>query len=310
VSNYKLKYLKSVKLTVVLIIYLILFFIFASLFPQNENLNFYYDNYGKILGNIIIILGFNNFARSAFFIIPGFLFFINLLLCAIHRFSSRTKKNLPLHPGPDIIHFGIMMLLIGGFLSSAVRQEKLIYLIPGEKIEVSDKHELVLEKFDFEKYPDGRPKSWISTVLLKEGETKQNRYTIEVNKPLSIDKYKLYQESYSLYEELTFKDMQGKLFNIRNSEGLKSSNNHIYFNKIENRKAQLIVWGKNKSHEIKLLKPGDTIDEFRLVGMSNGYLTGLKIVYDPWIVLIILSFIIIFSGMLITFFQKKGEFKS
>jgi hypothetical protein len=305
-----MKYLKSVKLAITLIIYLILFFILASIFPQNENLNFYYDNYGKILGNIIIISGFNNFTRSGFFIIPGFLFFINLLFCAIHRFSSRTKKKLPLRPGPDIIHLGILMLLIGGFLSSAVRQEKLLFLIPGEKLEISDRYELILEKFEFEKYPDGRPKSWISTVLMKDGEAKQNRYTVEVNKPLNIDKYKLYQESYSLYEELTFKDAQGKLFSIRDGEGLKSSNNHIYFNKIENHKAQIIVWGKNIFHEIKLLKPGDRIDDFTLTGISNGYLTGLKIVYDPGIVLIILSFIIILCGLLITFFHKKGEIKT
>jgi hypothetical protein len=302
-----MKFLRSVKLAMALIVYLIIFFIFASLIIQNENLNYYYNNFGKILGNIIIITGLNNITRSGFLILPGFLFFLNLLFCAFHRLHSRTKNKLPLRPGPDVIHFGIMMLLIGGFFSSALRQDKMIYLLPGEKIEMEDKYELTLEKFDYEKYPDGRPKRWTSLVQLKDSEKNQNKYSIEVNKPITFGKYKLYQESYSLYEALTFKDQQGKIFTIRNSEGIKSSNNHIYFSKIENNKARMVVWSKNKSHDIRLISRGESIDEFTLTDISSGYLTGLKIVYDPGIMMVIISFIIIFCGLSITLYQKKGE---
>jgi len=304
-----MEFLRSVRLAIALIVYLIIFFILSSLVLQNENPNYYYDNYGKILGNIIVITGLNNFTRSGFFIIPGFLFFLNLLLCAVHRLYTRMSNNLSMRPGPDIIHFGIIMLLIGGFLSSAMRQDKMVYLLPGEKIEIEGKYELTLEKFDYEKYPDSRPKRWASTVQLGDGEKNKNEYIIEVNKPLSFGKYKLYQESYSFYEALTFIDQHGKKITIRNGEGLKGSKNHIYFNKTENSKAQLVVWSKNKSHNIRLISRGESIDEFTLKDISDGYLTGLKIVYDPGIMLVIISFIIIICGLFITFCQKKGEFR-
>ncbi len=302
-----IKFLRSVRLAITLIIYIIVFFTLASFIIQNESPDYYYYNYGKILGNIIIITGLNNFIRSLFFIIPGFLFFVNLLFCAFHRLLTRAKNNLPLRPGPDIIHFGVMMLLIGGSLSSALRQDRVIYLSPDERIEIAGRYELTLKKFEHMKYPDGRPKKWISTVLVKDGENNQKEFGVEVNKPASFGNYKLYQESYSLYEELTFKDRYGKFFKIRNNEGLKNFKNHIYFNKIENQKARLVIWDKKKSHIIRLLGRGESIDGFTLTDLSGGNLSGLKIVYDPGIMPVIISFIIISCGLFIAFYQKKGE---
>ncbi|MFH0975695.1 MAG: cytochrome c biogenesis protein ResB [Spirochaetota bacterium] len=304
-----MNFFRSVKLSVGLISYLIIFFIAATLIPQNENINFYTDYYGPFAGNIILFLRLNDFSRSAFFLVPGFVFFINLLFCSIHRFSSRIKKKLPLRPGPDIIHLGIMILFIGGFLSSAARQEKMFFLMKGEKLNITDSFDLVLEQFNFEKYADGRPKSWISTVIIKNIEGKQNRYSIEVNKPLKIEKYAFFQESYSGFEALIFKNSRGKSFTIKNKESLKTSAKHIYFQQIKNREALVTVWDNSRDIETKLIKAGDRIDDLTLTEISAGYLSGLKAVYDPGTKFAILSFIVICCGLFVTFYQKRGELK-
>ncbi len=64
-------FLKSVKLGIALLIYLIITSILSTLIPLNQATVFYFQNYISFLAWLITITEFNRFFESPAFIIPG-----------------------------------------------------------------------------------------------------------------------------------------------------------------------------------------------------------------------------------------------
>jgi len=64
-------FLKSVKLGIALLIYLIITSILSTLIPLNQATVFYFQNYPSFLAWLITITEFNRFFESPAFIIPG-----------------------------------------------------------------------------------------------------------------------------------------------------------------------------------------------------------------------------------------------
>jgi cytochrome c biogenesis protein ResB len=244
-----MKFIKSVKLTSGIIIYLIIFFIVSTFIPQGQYPVYYIEHYNKIYSSLILFLKLDNFNRSLFFIIPCLLFFINTLVCSIYRVINRITLRLPFMPGPDMIHIGIIIFMTGGFLSLLFKSEETVYLSKGGTMNVLEKYELILDDFIYREYPDGRPEKYQSFISIRKSGQLLRKAVLEVNKPFKIENYVFYQQSFKL--------------------------------------------------------SGDAIDISQINNNILRYQSGIKIVYDPGTSLVLLSFIVMFTGLMITVIQKK-----
>jgi cytochrome c biogenesis protein len=99
--------------------------------------------------------------------------------------------------GSDIVHLGLLVILIGGIISGFMGFRTNINISEGEIVPVlGADFKLQLDKFETEYHPNGSVKDWKSTLTMIEDESPRLTKTIEVNHPLSYKGYVFYQSSY------------------------------------------------------------------------------------------------------------------
>jgi len=112
------------------------------------------------------------------------------------RYVLAQKKTLGLF-GSDIVHTGILVILLGGILSGLWGFRRTINITEGSTVEVPQADfQIRMDKFVTEFYPSGVVKDWKSTLTLIDSGQEQMRKTIEVNHPLSYQGFVFYQSSY------------------------------------------------------------------------------------------------------------------
>jgi cytochrome c biogenesis protein len=95
--------------------------------------------------------------------------------------------------GSDIVHLGLLVILIGGIISGSGFRTNII-ISEGEIVPVlNTDFKLQLDKFETEYYPDGRVRDWKSTLTIIEGDSPRLTKTIEVNHPLTYKGHVFYQ---------------------------------------------------------------------------------------------------------------------
>ncbi len=99
--------------------------------------------------------------------------------------------------GPDMVHLGLLIVIIGGIVSSLAGSREQLALTEGQMLPVPRAAFTVrLDKFETEYYPQGNVKGWKSSVTI----IAQNRPVafgvIEVNRPFSFRGISFYQTSY------------------------------------------------------------------------------------------------------------------
>jgi len=192
-------FFRSVKLALVLILFITLTSLISTFIPQNKEISFYIRTYSPIMSWLILNTGFNSFFRSFIFTLPSVLFFINLSVCTFDRLKGRIQRKAKKRFGPDILHLGLLILIIGGMITFFGRSEAFVRMKEGEKISFSGGYTLTLTDFEFLQYENGRPKDWISTVILeKDSKIIKDSYSIEVNKLLIGGNKKIFQISYAI----------------------------------------------------------------------------------------------------------------
>ncbi len=96
--------------------------------------------------------------------------------------------------GSDIVHLGLLVILIGGIISGFSGFRTMINISEGEIVPVlNTDFKLQLDKFETEYYPDGRVRDWKSTLTIIEGDSPVLTKTIEVNHPLAYKGHVFYQ---------------------------------------------------------------------------------------------------------------------
>ncbi|MFQ6108408.1 MAG: cytochrome c biogenesis protein ResB [Candidatus Aminicenantales bacterium] len=106
------------------------------------------------------------------------------------------KKTLGLF-GSDIVHLGLLIILLGGIVSGLGGFRANINISEGEVLPVPKaSFHLRLDEFRTEFYPNGAVRDWKSTLTVIEGEKELMTRTVEVNHPLSYKGYVFYQSSY------------------------------------------------------------------------------------------------------------------
>jgi hypothetical protein len=324
------KFLRSTKLAVVLILYLAITSALSTLVPQGKDLDFYRIKYSPVTARLIESTSFHNFFKSPWFLIPLAVFAVTLLTCTVDRLARRLKSGIKKRFGPDIIHIGILVLMVGGLIRVYGRTEKMVYLGEGESTRLADGYEILLTSFEYLQYEDGRPKDWYSRVTVLQNDFPLTTFTIEVNKPLRVGKHKLYQSSYRQDSTADLRDPSGQIITVRAGDYyMRDEGSIIVFRRIEavpgsgffdsdNRcpKEGYAVFEEltgptgGKGHGLKAVHKvaiSDKIDEYTVEKVCAWNLTGLQIVEDRSVSTVIAAFILIGMGVSLTFIQKIGE---
>ena len=311
------KFFHSVKLAIVLILIITFTSIISTLIPQNEKISFYLETYSKFTSWFILTSGFNSFFKSYLFIVPSVLFFINLSVCTFDRLKVRIKRKAKKRFGPDILHLGLLVLIIGGIITFAGRQEAFVRLAVGEKANLTGGYEIILEDFKFLKYESGRPKDWISTVRLeKDGKVIHEAFPIEVNNPLKAGNKNIYQMSYTVDNVLFISDPDGNSYKLSPDQFIPVGEEGMVFRDVipdssgsDDLVAVFDRWVDHKIVERKTLSVSDTVDVYTITGMDTHMTTGLQIVNDPGYYTVLIGLILLTIGLFLTYYQKLGDNK-
>ena len=178
------------------------------------------------------------FAHSPFFLLPVVLLALSLVACTVHRLSSRLQARAPRRFGPDLIHLGLFILIAGGVLSTIGRQEKLFSLGAGDQVQLDSSRTLRLISLEVERFPDGSPKEWVSTVAVSNGRSVEvAEYPIRVNAPLRLRGLSVYQASWDTEGIVDLRDVHGVHIKATTGQGFREGNMLWYFASVESGRA-------------------------------------------------------------------------
>ena len=304
-----IRILSSLKIAIAVILVLVVLAILATMVPQGREASFYTENYGNGLGNAILRVQFNNFWRSALFLVPLAVFFVNLLACTHRRLTGRIRRKAPLRIGPDLIHLSLLLLIVAGGFTLFTRQETVVFLAEGAGFELPDGKSIRLKNFDFEVYEDGRPKDWISRVEVLNGKDVENTFNIEVNKPLRTGNYRVFQSSYR-NDVVAVLEKDGEKVMIKPGEAIPLEGGFLgfleYQSTPEGNVAVFIQEKDGKRTQISLVA-GEDFSGVLLRDLLIHSESGLQVVTQKGIILIYLSLILLCIGLFLSFYQKLGD---
>lgn len=302
------RFFRSIRLAVLLILIIAVLSIIGTLIPQGRDAVFYFHSYGAFWAQVILALDFDNFFLAPLFLIPVGLFFINLSVCTIDRLVSRERRGARRRHGPDLIHAGLLLLIVGAMLSGAGRREHLVYMDKGEQIRLKGDYTVRLLDFEYQVYEDGRPKDWISTVeVRRNGELVIPSYSIEVNRPLRIGGVRIYQSSFTREDRALLQDERGINTPITNGQGFQVEGGLIVFRGIERKSAVFERWERHTRTAIYRVGIGEQIGEYTVGELSSRDVTGLTAKKDPGFVPAVVALIIVAAGLTLTLIQKGRD---
>jgi len=305
------KKLKSVKLAIGLIAVIALGSLLATLVPQGKAAEEYFKIFPKILAELIVQTGLHRYFSSILFLIPVFLFFINLGACTIDRLLRELRKKNRRRHGPDILHIGLLILIVGGLVSFSGRKEGTVRLKAGDAVELPGGEVLKLMRFTDERYDDGRPKDWTSLVTIeKEGKIVKPETEIRVNKPLRVGSLTIYQASYASEVELVFVDPSGSETHLAKGDTFEDGPFSAFFMTVEGENtALLMVKGSSMDGLLRVGAEGAKVGAFT-VALGKVLSTGLQAVRDPGYPFVLVALILVGLGTALTFYQKLKDMES
>jgi cytochrome c biogenesis protein ResB len=308
-------FFKSVRLAVVLLCILALTSIFATLVPQGREAAFYTANYSRLIANSILAFQLDAFFSSYLFIATIILFTINLAVCATSRlyreFTGRRKRRF----GPDLIHVGLLILIVGGLTTFLGRREAFFYLAEGEEVRVADMYIVKLERYEFLTYENGQPKDWISTVdVIEDGNVAIDDFAIEVNRPLAIGNIDLFQSSYGERARVDIIDDRGVTRVMDMGSYFSVGSDIMLFSGVAfdpgvagGYLAQFQHYENQRVTEVLTVAPGDKVGDYEVGAVEVREVTGLRAVSDPGYLPALIGFILCVVGLMLTYAQKIGD---
>lgn len=307
-----ISFLSSMKLALVLFIILIGLSILATFVPQNQPSEFYSERFSSGISSIILTLHFHRFYRSALFLAPAGCFFINLLTCSVRRLVKRARGGAKKRFGPDVIHITSLLLIVMGVLSIFVTAEGRVTLTRGESFELQEAYTVRVDDLRQIDYSDGRPKDWYTTVsVFKGGDTALREYTIEVNKPLRLGGFKVYQYSFGNDADIVLKDTGDNRGTIKPGEGFTLEGRQIFVDSVITPPdgGPEVVFLTRDNGEVSrfTLEEGDSRYGFSVDEIVPYKQTGLLVRYNPLFPVILVLLLIFIAGLGLTFIQKIGD---
>jgi cytochrome c biogenesis protein ResB len=304
------RFLRSVKLAITLILIIAALSIVGTLIAQGRGQASYFHQYGGFWAQVILTLGLDGLFRSPLFLVPAGLLFINLSVCTVDRLVSRSRHQVRRRHGPDLIHIGLLLLLVGALLSVLTRKEGMAYLGQGDEIGLQGRT-LRLLSLSFEKYGDGRPKEWTSTVEVRCGDAVVvPAFPIEVNRPLKIAGYKIYQTDYGQEGVAVLNDPAGESLRVSTGRAVPWGAAVLVFQSSEGSEAVFERWEKHDRTGVYAIRVGERIGEYTLTELTTREVTGLRAVKDPGFIPVVVALAVVAAGLTLTLLQKRKDIET
>jgi cytochrome c biogenesis protein ResB len=246
------------------------------------------------------------------------LFTVNLTVCSFHRFVGELKKpRKNRRHGPDFLHIGLIVLVFGAMLTARTRSEAFLYLGKGQVGTLPDGSTITLTDLKEERYPDGRPKSWESSIIVEGG----TAAFIKVNNPLRLNGWTIYQQDWKSGQRALFEDAAGMEFSLERGARLTAAGGTLLFMEIDkgtpveigtdelaSAKALLLLERDGKRQVLSVGK-GDKVGLLSFAGFETESISGLKVVGDKGYPFVAAGFAMAVLGLLLTYIRKlKGMF--
>jgi cytochrome c biogenesis protein len=299
-------------MAVIVILFITVMSILATLVPQGQQVAFYYHTFGATLGGLIVATGFSSFFRSALFLAPSVLFFASLAVCTIDRMVGRISRGAKLRMGPDFVHLGLLMLIVGGIITAFGRREGQVYMAVGDEVELTEQVTIALDDYQFVRYEGGRPRDWISTVhVVREGRVVVEDFAIEVNRPLRVAGLRIFQANYAEEARADMTDGQGQTYTIKSGQAFRDGENMFLFAGIDEVNLSGVFDEYNGHQKVgeRRVSARQQIGSYTFANPRIVEVTGLKVVRDPGVVPVIVSLLILAAGLGLTYIQKIGDEK-
>ena len=321
--------LRSIKLAVALLVLLALFAVAGGIVPQGMATDFYLTQFPGAAGRAILALGLNRVFSGIAFLIVAAVFAMNLTVCTLHRLANEFAKPFrKRRHGPDLLHLGLIILLFGGIMTARTRTESTINLRKGDTADLPDGSKLVLADLVYEEYPDGRPKSWESIVVINRGPaTGLVQRRIKVNAPLRGRGFSVYQQNWHAEQQAGLSDAMGIRTTLDPGARALFDGGFALFMATGQAAAAgsgpasagsapaalgapddaIFLLEKGGMRTVVRAAPGEAVGPFTFTGFSDQSVSGLAIVTDKGYPYVAAGFVLVILGVFITYIRKlKG----
>lgn len=193
-----LRLLGSLRLGLIIIGFITGWILLAALFYPDQTSKASPLHNGSILNQLGGLLGLNHPFSSWWFLICVLLLVVNLGFCTLKRLN-RVLHFPGWHGwGSFFLHCGLILVVIGGMLSSVGKSEQIFAALPGQFIRfTSQGHSvaMLVNSFNID-FAGLEPQQYYTSVTIEEKGVPNKKQVIAVNHPLSLEGTKTYQSSY------------------------------------------------------------------------------------------------------------------
>lgn len=315
-----MRFLYSVKTTVVLLILIAVFLVIGTLIPQGLSPEQYAKLYSPATIRVLRNLGFFDVYQSWWFLSLLSLLALNIILCSLKRLSS-----LSLHPrrlGVYTCHLSLLLIIGGGLITGLYGFKGYMEIEEGKGSSLVFSRggvfplpfEVFCEEFRITYWPNGTPKEFVSFLVFKEGERKQ-RTEVRVNHPVKYKGLTFYQASYGNRGEA---ELEVALSGRRERISLEPGR-IIDLGQVRLGLMRLSLGGQGRAFVVLFLQEPKGFwlkegQEVTVDGIQVHFIrailrewTGLQVSYDPGAPVVFLGASFFVIGLFLTFYSRAKD---
>ena len=255
-----------------------------------------------LLSGTATLLGWTGFFESPVFLVPVGLFALSLLTCTINSLVARPVRPLTGY-AHDIIHIGVLVLLMGGLVTLLAGREELVELQVGESMTLRGEWEVELIS------SERTQENWESIIEVRRDGEILRRERIAVNDPAKVGRVRLLQQSWEETRVLILLDEEGRRYTMTPGEGFAVGETVIILEKAPDSDLglQFARYDNSERRDTIAVREGMTVAELAVIGSVERTVSGIQVVDDPGAPIALLGAIILMAGLLLYVIRKIGE---
>ncbi|MFP4536638.1 MAG: cytochrome c biogenesis protein ResB [Spirochaetaceae bacterium] len=255
-----------------------------------------------VLSGAATFFNWPGFFNSPYFLAPAGLFSLSLLTCTINSLVTRPIRPLTGY-AHDVIHIGVLVLLMGGLLTLLAAREEQVFLDVGESMKVREEWEVELIS------SERTPENWESLLeIRKEGEL-VGRERLAVNDPVKIGPVRLLQQSWEEARVLILEDDAGRQYTMSPGEGFAAGETVIVLEEAPQAEIglQFARFDESKRQGTISIEEGMSVAELGVIGSEQRVRNGIQVVHDPGAPVALVGALVLIAGLILYVIRKVRE---
>ena len=242
------------------------------------------------------------FFQSPYFLAPAGLFALSLLTCTINSLVTRPIRPFTGY-AHDVIHIGVLVLLMGGLLTLLAAREEQVILDVGESMTLREEWEVELISSERTR------ENWESMLeIRREGEL-IGRQRLAVNSPVKIGPVRLLQQSWEEARVLLLEDDAGRRYTMAPGEGFAAGETVIILEEAPEAELGLrfAQFDESKREGTIAIEEGMSVAELGVIGSQQRVRSGIQVVHDPGAPVALAGALVLIAGLILYVIRKIGE---